>query len=376
MRIALITEAALNQRHGTGAQLLRYLDGTELNLAHIFFLGWAGWQSDYKRSLSLAQPEWLERHHRLRSLARRLGFYWWRYGGLRHSTRAAIQVHATPCDVAWVVVGGERGASVARRIVAELRAPVLLHMMDLYADSLDACPHLTALAREAAGLIALTPTLREELCRVTGRDCMLLEVGQKLDVPQAYAPTSAGWNLLLTGRPYSDSLNLLQNALRLLPPGKRPRSICYPSSLAADIPAELSPGITQRAFIPDSAHFARLVAEQHIAYLQLPTQLDHFGRYSYPSRVTDYLMAGLPVVGHSPLGSAAEAVLSAAHPGVRLSHTGPAEIAANLATISATPAAWLEAHRAARTYAERHLDITTKQPAICAALARCIVSPG
>jgi hypothetical protein len=91
MRVALVTEAALNRRHGTGAQLLRYLDGLELDYAHLHFLGWAGWHSDSPRSLSLARPEWLERHHRFRSLARRLGLYWWRYGGLRRSTRAAIR---------------------------------------------------------------------------------------------------------------------------------------------------------------------------------------------------------------------------------------------------------------------------------------------
>jgi hypothetical protein len=374
MHVALVTEAALNRRHGTGAQLLRYLDDMELDYSHVYFLGWAGWRSDSPRSLSLAQPEWLERHHRFRSFARRLGLYWWRRGNLRHSTRASIRAHTAPCEVAWVVVGGERGAEVARRIVDELGAPVLLHVMDLFADSLDTCPHFRALASSAAEIVALTPMLAAEFQRVTGRPCTAIGVGQRLDVPLASPPGIHGWDLLLTGRIYPDSLRLLAEALKQLQPAARPRAICFLGPRYSDIPPELRGQVKDLGFIGDAAAFAGVVAKHHVAYLQAPAILDHFGRYSYPSRATDYLMAGLPVVGYSPPGSAAKVVLGSARPGVRLVSGGPAELAAELAAVTATPEAWLDAHRAARAFAERHLDLVPQQAALRAALERCALS--
>jgi hypothetical protein len=370
MRVALITEAALNRRHGTGAQLLRYLDGLCIDYTHTFFIGWSGWRSETPNSLCLAQPEWLEHHHRVRSLARRLGLYWWRYGGLRRSTREAIRAHATPCDVAWVVVGGEKGAKVVRRIIAELRVPVLLHMMDLYADSLDTCPHLRKLAAEAAEIIALTPTIAGEIKRATGRDSLLIGVGHALDVPLARPPGADGWDMLITGRIYPDSLRLLAAALRLLPPSVRPRAIRYPGPAYADIPDALRDQVVNLGFIEDPVAYAREIASHHVAYLQLPVRLDNFGRYSYPSRATDYLMAGLPVVGHTPRGSAAAAALHEAYPGVRLSHGGAEELAADIASVTANRETWLLAHRAARNFAEHHIDLVPQREAIRAALHR------
>ncbi len=373
-RVALFTEAALNRKHGTGAQLLRYLDGLDVECAHVHFLGWAGWDSVTPRSLPLEPPAWRKRSKLIRGLARRLGLDWWSHGRLSGATRAAILAHAAPCDVAWVVVGGERGARVARRVVAELGAPVLLHVMDLYADSLDTCPHFRALAASARGIITLTPNLSSEFKRSVGRDCLEIGVGQHTDVPLALPPDGNGWTLFISGRTYPESLTLLADALHLLTPSRRPSAIFYAGTQFAAIPEALRRQVVDLGFIGDPPAYARAVAARHVAYLQLPAQLDAFGRYSYPSRATDYLMAGLPVIGHCPEGGAAAAVLRAAHPGVRLGHGGARQLAEDLAAVVATPASWALAHRAARAFAERHIDIVPQRAAIRAELARCALS--
>lgn len=357
MRITLFTESALNSRHGTGDQLLASLAGADFELTHIYYNGWASWESDHPRSLHLPEPLWLERRPRLKSLARTFGLYWWRFGGLDRGTRRRIRDHSAPCDLVWIVVASDKGARVARKVVNELRAPFVLHLMDLYADSIDAFPRLGELARSASGLIALTPPLANELERVSGRPCARIGIGRNLDVPQAAPPGPEGWDLLLTGRAFQDSLGLLAAALRLMPEAARPRAIHYPGKLDRKLPPELAALVTRLDFAPTPERFAALVAARHIAYLQTSTKLDYFGRYSYPSRVTDYLAAGLPVVGHSPAGSAALAELGAARPGVRIGVGGPEQIAADLTELATRPAAWREASAAARAFAENRLDI-------------------
>lgn len=254
-------------------------------------------------------------------------------------------------------MASDKGARVARKIVNELRAPFVLHLMDLYADSIDTLPRLCELARSASGLIALTHPLANELERVSGRPCARIGIGRNLNVPQAAPPGPEGWDLLLTGRPFQDSLGLLAAALRLMPESARPRAIHYPGKIDRELPPELAGQVTRLDFAPTPESFAALVAARHIAYLQTSTSLDYFGRFAYPSRATDYLAAGLPVVGHSPVGSAALAELGAARPGVRIGVGGPEQVAADLTELATRPAAWLEASRAARAFAENRLDI-------------------
>ena len=357
MRIALFTESALNSRHGTGDQLLACLAGADFDLTHIYYNGWEGWDSTHPRSLRLPEPLWLERRPRLKSLARAFGLYWWRFGGLNRNTRRRIRSHSAPCDLVWIVVASDKGARVARKIVNELRAPFVLHLMDLYADSIDRFPQLCELARSASGLIALTHPLANELERVSGRPCARIGIGRNLDVPQAAPPGPEGWDLLLTGRPFQDSLGLLAAGLRLMPESARPRAIHYPGKIDRKLPPELAAQVTRLDFVPTPERFAALVAARHVAYLQTSTTLNYFGRYSYPSRVTDYLAAGLPVVGRSPAGSAALVELGAARPGVRIGVGGPEQVAADLTELATRPAAWLEASRAARAFAENRLDI-------------------
>jgi len=357
MRIALVTESALNSRHGTGDQLLACLAGADVDLTHLYYNGWAGWDSTHPRSLRLPEPLWLERRPRIKSLARALGLYWWRFGGLNRNTRRRIRDHSAPCDLVWIVVASDKGARVARKIMNELRAPFVLHLMDLYADSIDAFPRLCELARSAAGLIGLTPPLAGELERISGRPCARIGIGRNLDVPRATPPGPEGWDLLLTGRAFQDSLGLLAAALRLMPESARPRAIHYPGKINRKLPPELAAQVTRLDFAPTPEGFAALVAARHIAYLQTSKTLNYFGRYSYPSRVTDYLAAGLPVVGHSPAGSAALAELGAARPGVRIGVGGPEQIAADLTELATRPAAWREASAAARAFAEHRLDI-------------------
>jgi hypothetical protein len=357
MRVVLVTETALTSRHGTGDQLLACLADCDLEVTHIFSAGWEGWRSDRPRSLCLPEPLWLERRPRLRLLALSLGFYWWRFGGLSRRSRNKIRTNCLPCDLVWVVVGGETGAQVARRIVEELRAPMVLHLMDLYADSIDQCPALSGLARSSAGMIALTANLAGELERVSGRPCTRIGIGRELDVPRATPPGPDGWDLLLTGRAYPESLSLLAAAVRLLPERARPRAIHYPGKIDRKLPPELAAQVTRLDFAPDRESFAAVVAARHIAYLQTSTSLDYYGRYSYPSRVTDYLAAGLPSVGHSPVGSAALVELGHARPGVRIGAGGPEQVAADLLELATRPTAWREASDAARAFAEKRHDI-------------------
>jgi hypothetical protein len=113
---------------------------------------------------------------------------------------------------------------------------------------------------------------------------------------------------------------------------------------------------------------SRWLAESHLAFLSGPSDLDCFGKFSFPSRCSDYLMAGLPVVACVAAGSATERFLQPLSPGcVRLART-ESEIERAVESLTASPERWVLASEQARSYARKHLSIETVREQVMSAL--------
>src|SRR5437016_12309128 len=109
--------------------------------------------------------------------------------------------------------------------------------------------------------------------------------------------------------------------------------------------------------LTDPDQCQRCLANAHLAYLSGPSELDRFGKFSFPSRCSDYLMAGLPIVACVPPGSAAERFLQPLSPGCVRFVQSEIEISEAIESFTTTAERWSRASERARQYAVEHLDI-------------------
>jgi hypothetical protein len=228
----------------------------------------------------------------------------------------------------------------------------------------------------AREILCLTPPIGSEVAKF-GLPYTPLLIGQPKTAHVAKGPPPAGGpvRLVVTGRPYEGGSNLLGDACLAWRAAGRPVDVVYIGSHYAALPPAVRPLVRDLGFVEDDDAFRRALADCHVAFLTGPDALDAFGRYSFPSRVGDLLMAGLPVLSACPAGSATAGMLAPITPaGVRAVGSG-ADIVAALDAFTSTAQGWAVASRSARTFAEGHLSIDVIRARMVQVLERASGGP-
>lgn len=357
-RIALITSTELARTHGTGGQLLLTFDQPRIDYHHFHWRNRHGPGSETPRSFLLDDSFWngdRVNDQQLNSFlrSRNLNF-----------------------DVAHVVILQESEARRALGLVRALNVPYTVHLMDLFhAEGItpDQTPAFHALLNGAAQLLALTPPLAEAMQRATGRTPHLVCVGQTLTPHRATAPAPLEpLRIAITGRPYRGGCELLARSLPMLRECCPAFELVYIGAGYQDLPKTLQPHVRNLGYFNSEETYRPALASAHLAILTGPSDHDCLARYSFPSRVADLLMAGLPTAAILAEDCATQQLLSPLSPDAVAFVSQPTDLAYAIRRWTRSPGQWQAASDAASAFAAQHFDITRVRRQILTALDAAI----
>jgi hypothetical protein len=374
MLICIITDNELARSHGMGAQILQLFQGERFH--HLYWRVGHGQRSEVPHSTLLA--DWVPNVPKLGGAVRRLwrvsGRAWWQ----DHQVNAArlkrlARSKGLGFDVAYVVVARENDAARALSILRVLQVPHVVNMVDvLHEDGLDpgSMPALVELLKGARGLMALLPSIADEMAKFTPAPIQIIPVGKPLAAKMAAPPQRDGpVRLIIGGRPYPGGCQLLAKAWQNVKHHCRKVELNYVGPHYRDLPPALMTECRNVGFLESEDEYQKFLATGHLAYLTGPNAGDMHGKWSFPSRTADHLMAGLPVLACVPAGSATERVLEPISPqAVAFTRTG-ADIVAAINRFTSNQEAWLLASHTARSFAEETMRLEVVRARILEALA-------
>jgi glycosyltransferase involved in cell wall biosynthesis len=276
-----------------------------------------------------------------------------------------LRIRRFKFDVAYVVVASDEVAARAYSLVKALACPYVVHVFDLYhPDGLDPArmSGFRDLLGGASSILTLTSAMKSELEKF---ECCAVEeifIGQPVTQHVATPPgADQPIRVIMGGRPYLGGCDFLATACPTLAKLDRRIEILNIGPHFNDIPPSLRPWVTNLGFIDNDEQYRRALADAHIGFLSGPSEMDCLGRYSFPSRCAEYLMAGLPSVGCIPDRSAAARVVSPITPVAfrRVASVGDFVEAINGFTQS--DESWRKASAVARDFAIRNFSVESKR---------------
>ncbi len=363
---AIITGLPLCHRHGTGAQILRIFRDAGLSF---WSLHWSYRRGFVSENAAAARLQNLPRLKRLRggrvvdAVDRALGTAWWQGDQVNGpKLRRLLSARAWRADVAYVAVANEREARSASSILDQLACPYVLHLWDLCHDEgLDPATMAgyARLLTGAASVLVLSEPMADQVRRFDVAGCEVVRFGQRL-AACAQLPPSRGEPVRIVlvgslGEPGNPAIDILLSAWPRLAERLGQVHLTYLGQHYSRLPSALRQIVEYPGLVSAEA-YENVLASSHLAILPSPHRLDCFGRFSLPSRVSDYLMAGLPVLACVAEGTATASFLAPLSPGtVRFVNSAAGLV--NAVESFAEPEVWLRANRSAREYAEEQFAI-------------------
>lgn len=361
----VITAHELTRKHGTGAQLLNIYEG-EKDFVHFFWHTSHSTERDPSNSIKLSMWPSTRRFIRRPVLwaSKLLGTAWW-YGNTVNINRfKRLTARLKPFDIAHVIVSDDDSAAKAKQLLQVIGCPYVVQLYDLLHEdglSSEAQPSFTSLLRESKCCMALTPSLADEAKKFCS-NVKIVGIGLSDRRPRCLLdrPVSPV-RVVISGRPYSGGCKLLEDSLPVLRERGIHLEIHYVGAFFCDLPDSLKSITKDWGFLDSDSAYLELLSSMTIGYLTGPHKDDCFGRYSFPSRASDLLMAGVPLIGNvSPRSATAGVFRELLGKGVFIVRS-PADVADSIEEILATHAA---ASSAARGFAERNFSIESVRDAV------------
>ena len=277
--------------------------------------------------------------------------------------RRYVATHRLDFDVAYVVVAREGDAARASSIVKCLGVPYVVNMVDvLESDGLTPAtmPGIDELLRRARGHISLLPSITREMRKFINGPIVEIPPGKPASNYLAKAPADGEpVRMVISGRPYAGGCRFLATALKAVKEACRRVEIVYVGPHHKHIPPELKPYCRDAGFIENEEGYQRFLAEHHLAFLSGPDANDMYGKWSFPSRTVDYLMAGLPILACVPERSSTEDVLKPISPLAVEFTRKTSDLTTAINRFTTDKEAWFRASKLARSFAETTMSLET-----------------
>jgi glycosyltransferase involved in cell wall biosynthesis len=373
MHVGIISECAMSHGHGTGVQMLRTFEESRSAYTHFYFSSHYAGRSEVRNSHLLDEtlPFGITGKRTVAKWLRRVAIDWPWWNDDRLNARKFQRLLAAEkirCDVMYVVVATEQHARRCLEILRQLGCPYVVHIMDLYdAEGIvpERMPAMRALLENAASVFVLTQALADEVCRVRSGGVTQVDIGAHHPPRAALPPGEKELRIALSGRIY-EGIALLSDAVPQIQARWPHVRFHYCGTHLERIPQPLRSQVQFPGWLSREQVQQHLL-DSHIAFLCGPWELDGLGRFSFPSRVADYFMAGLPVIAAAGPGTAARrALLPLDGSAVRLVGDASQVIEA-IARLSLS-AEWQAASGAARRHGEKHFSMEAIRTTILAAL--------
>ena len=362
MKVCIVTCNELARSHGTGAQILQIFHGSQFH--HFYWRVGHGQRSEVPQSTLLKDR--IPDVRQLGGIGRRLkqlsGMTWWRGDQINTAwLHRFLQTRGLGFDVAYVVIASESDAVRALSIVRFLKVPYVVHMVDLlHEHGLDpaSMPATDELLKGASGLLALLPSIAEEMGKFSKAPIQIIPIGKPLGQQIAKPPgINEPIRMIIGGRPYRGGCQLLVKAWKDVKQSCRKVELNYVGPHYREIPPELMPECRNVGFLQSEDDYQRFLATAHLAFLTGPDADNMHGKWSFPSRTVDHLMAGLPVLACVPAGSATEKILNPIHPQAVAFTRSVSDITEAINRFTAGKEAWAFASRTARSFVEKTMSI-------------------
>jgi hypothetical protein len=361
LHIAIITEYAMSKTHGTGSQVLQMFGSYPDSFTHFYFHTICFGLSECRNSHVLQQTIWLRHGQRtFAKMLRMFGSYWWTGDEVNPwRFRHLLKGVSRPFDVAYVIVSSEQNARKALSLLGHLQCPYVVHVMDIFHDELDpeTMPGFAKLLEHGESVLVLNAAIQREIRKFTVPSPEIIPVGRKRFVNSS-GPTFAAsrFRILVTGRPYTEGVELLVKAWPEIIARVPTAEVAYVGAHFSTMSIAAQGIMSNLGYVSDS-EFDEIVAGAQVGFLSGPLRADCFGKFSIPSRVTDFLMVGLPVVACVESGSPSADFLKPVMPrGAVMATTAPALVEA-IVCFAQDESAWRAASVTNREFSERELVI-------------------
>lgn len=367
MRVGILSEFCLAGSHGSGAQMLRTIDHAPL--LDYFHVYWStrpfGLSEPGRRSHLFEDPLFwrpLRLNRAMAKLHAAVGLRGWHEDALNVPLfRRLIPVSPPGCDVVHAFATSESSARRCLSLIDHLHRPFVVHIMDVqHENGLDPAtmPGFAALLRRASSVLVINEAIEAEVRRFPVRAVEVVPFGQTVDELPPRPPSSDhdARRVFITGAIHHHGLDLLTEAWPRVAE-KFPRAeLAYTGTQFDAFPAALRPHVKNFGFVGGS-RYLEILRSSHVGYVPGPVELGCYGRFSIPSRIADFYMAGLPVVACVAPGSAAERFLrpTLGERFVQIPRDA-GELVAQLASWLADEPLRAAAGLRARRYAEAHLS--------------------
>jgi hypothetical protein len=266
-------------------------------------------------------------------------------------------------DVAYVIVYNELGAASVLPLVKSLKCPYIVHIMDIFEpEGLDpqTMPGMRGLLEGAYSILCITPTVQDEVMKFAVRSTQQVFIGQVVAAHRAVAPnTDEPIRIVMVGNLYLPGMEVLANSIAVLDAMDRPIELSYIGAAYDRVPERLRQRVKNVGLVSDRETYQKLLAGNHLAYLCGPSAADYVARFSFPSRTSDYLMAGLPVLACVTPDSATERILSKLVPEAVHFTRSPESIGNAIRYFGGAKADWERGSQAARDFATSEMNLTT-----------------
>jgi hypothetical protein len=364
--VLVLTDDCVSPGHGTGAVLMRHLaeyPTDRLTHAYLRRKGDPFWPSTYPLAINGRGES----------------------GSVSASTVAAqLRAKGQVPDVIYSNVFGEPGLEALAGLLEALGpVPVIQHFHDwLYADARAFERTLVTIAPHVTEFWAITDALAGRISQMAGRAVRTMNTF-KCDIASSYKrehrDLDERFRVVMLGNSHMPwVLHHVRNVWRLIRgqvPGLAPiQWYAYPTS-------ELYVREAGVEFEPEIEYYGYLNARVLHEYLRaadlalVPFNISdtpeyHYAEYSVPSRITEFLNAGLPIVAAAGSGTETARFLTGHDIGVCAAIADEEKFAAILLDVMRSTTARLGLSRRARTFAEQRCDVRTYRQTLIKAFAR------
>jgi glycosyltransferase involved in cell wall biosynthesis len=366
--VFLIYRTGLAPTNGTSIELGRLLAGNESAVLHIQWAPWEGGKHSFPGAIVASdEGEWnwplrfgRGAYHRVRNS---LGLRWWTHGRLnRARLRRQLSNRGVAPGTAYVVCMQESDAEAAGQILrAAGNPPYLLHILDILHDGIreETCPSFVSLIRDAESVVCISAATTREAAPFARRPPEQLPASTEINLSRRAFP-GGPLSLVVSGFIWADSyadekaLEILSEAIPALRTRFPGAEVHYAGPSAHRLPERLRKLVTDHGRLP-AADYVALLARSHVAYVPVTHPSGSIGRFSVPSRISDYLGAGLPVIACTDPGTGIHELLEAAGSSCSSIVQTPGSLVDEVDRLAGRPERWLKATAAANTFAQNSL---------------------
>jgi hypothetical protein len=248
---------------------------------------------------------------RLQGLQLLLGQSWWKSDRFNSAklARALSRIPLQPRQ-AYINCGQEWDAVRACALwEAAGQPPYVLHIVDIFEPELsqEKTPNFIRLVRAAKHVLCLTRIIENEMTRAGAVSTSVFNLCSDRVSARRAAPAGP-FRVLISGALYKDrfgetkAMQLLREAWPELTRAFPGAELHYAGAASWGLPAELRCHVRDHGLLIGD-HYYKLLNSCHLAYVPVSHANTGFGRFSLPSRIPEYLIAGLPVIACTTEGT-------------------------------------------------------------------------